>query len=162
MAKKVTIEGTRLMFRNFAGAKTQYNREGDRNFHVVIDAETAAKMDKDDWFIKVNAPKNEGDDTIYTIKVRIGEKDEPPVYVIGENKKPIRLHKAQFKRIDRLNIINVDVVFHQANGTFEYQGREYHSAYLDKIYINILEDDLDKKYGIYDETPDPEEEIPFD
>lgn len=158
MAKKVTIEGTKLMFRNFAGAKTQYNREGDRNFHVVIDKDTADKMDKDDWFIKINEPKNEGDEVKYTVKVRIGENDEPSVYVIGENKKPVRFNKGQFKRIDRLNIVDVDVVFHQAASTFEYHGREYHSAYLDKIFINILEDDLDKKYGIYDESPDPEEE----
>lgn len=154
--KQVTIEDTRLIFRNFAGDKKKFNKEGDRNFEVVLTDEAAEAMDKDDWFVKTYEPNDRYDELLHTVKVRIGENDEPPVYVIGEDKKPIKLNKGQFKRVDRYNIISVDVTFHQAKGTFEYDGREYHSAYLDKIYINILEDYLDKKYGVYADMPDPE------
>ena len=50
----------------------------------------------------------------------------------------------------------VDVVFHQSRKPFEYQGKEYYSAYVDEVYVNIVESDLKRKYGISpdDNLPD--------
>ena len=37
----VLMEGVQIIFRNFAGREGQYNREGDRNFAVLLDEKVA-------------------------------------------------------------------------------------------------------------------------
>ena len=47
------MEGVRIIFRNFAGKEGQYNREGDRNFAVLLDDKAAAAMAEDQWNVKM-------------------------------------------------------------------------------------------------------------
>lgn len=159
--KRTEIDNVPVKYRNFAGVKTDKNREGDSNFEIVIDEEIAKNMmaDLDEhgigWYIKTSEYP---DKTEYRIKLRLGQLGDPLVYVIGEDGKAIKMNRGQWKRIDKMTISFVDVIFHQSNKTFEYQGREYYSAYVDELYVNIVESNLQKKYGI---TPDyPDDNLP--
>ena len=43
-AKTFIVEDARIIFRNFSGKEGQYNREGDRNFAVVLPPDIAQQM----------------------------------------------------------------------------------------------------------------------
>jgi hypothetical protein len=57
----VLMEGVRIIFRNFAGKEGQYNREGDRNFGVILPDDVAQQMLEDGWNVKYLKPREDDD-----------------------------------------------------------------------------------------------------
>src|SRR3954463_9749401 len=77
----VLMEGVRIIFRNFAGKEGQYNREGDRNFAVLLDDEIANIMAADGWNIKWLRPRedpDEGETEQAYLQVSVNFKGRPP------------------------------------------------------------------------------------
>jgi hypothetical protein len=53
----VLMEGVRIIFRNFRGEKSQFNKEGVRNFGVILPSVALAEqMTVDDWNVKWRDP----------------------------------------------------------------------------------------------------------
>src|SRR3954454_12202340 len=80
----VLMEGVRIIFRNFAGKEGQYNREGDRNFAVLLDDKTAQAMAEDNWNVKWLQPRGEEEEETPQayLPISVNFKGRPPRIVM--------------------------------------------------------------------------------
>ena len=66
----VQMDDVRITFKNFSGKGDKFNREGDRNFAIVIeDPNTADALIAEGWNVRVKPPREEGDDPFMYLPV---------------------------------------------------------------------------------------------
>lgn len=147
------LEGVRIVYRNFRGEGGPYNREGDRNFSVVLDNETAAQMAADGWKVKTKPPREPGEDEFHTIPVAVSFKGRPPTVTMISSRGRTRLDEDSIETLDYVMIDNVDVILSPYQ--WEVNGNTGVKAYLEKIFVTIHEDALDLKYADVDDAPTP-------
>lgn len=154
---KLQIEGARIFWRNFSGKGSQYNSEGSRNFCMEIDPELAKRLKADGWNVKYSKPNEEGDEPYPYIQVKIKYDPYPPkIYKVTSRNKTL-LDEDVIGDLDRDEIENVDIII--SPYTWSVGGKSGITAYVDKMYVTIHEDDFAKKYAHFDND---EEELPFD
>lgn len=166
MALRKTIEGARLLFRNFAGREGQYNREGDRNFAVVIEDKALIKsMEEEGWNIKYLNPRDEEDEpTAYLqVSVNYGGKFPPKVVMITERLgKRIRtdLDESSVESLDWVDISSADMTLNPYE--WSVQGKSGIKAYLKSLFVVINLDELESKYAevpYQDEIEESEDDL---
>ena len=162
----ITIEGAKLIFRNFSGKVTEFNKNGNMSFSVLLDDDLAAQLENDGWNVKYRKPREDDPDQyrqpFLPVKIKFGM--YPPTVVIITSRGKKRLDENTIGQLDWVRIQNADVQIRP----FTYpamQGRpEGISAYLKTLYVTIIEDPLDTKYA---DIPDidvmpGQMELPFD
>ena len=153
------FEDCRIIFRNFAGEQSQYNRAGDRNFCVVIDdAEVADRMAADGWNIKHLPALDEGGDETAYLPVAVSFRNTPPTIIMISSRGRTRLDEATVDILDYAEIETVDLIVNPYN--WEVNGKSGVKAYVKSMYVTLREDALAKKYATPD-TNDPSDDLPF-
>lgn len=146
----VLMEGVRIIFRNFSGKEGQYNREGDRNFAVLLDEKTAGMMSEDGWNVKMLRPRDdeEGSEPQAYLPVAVNFRGRPPRIVMITSHNRTTLDESQVEMLDWVDIINVDLIVRPYEWTVN--GKSGIKAYLQSMYITIEEDPLEAKYAELD------------
>lgn len=140
------IDDARIIYRNFAGRGDKYNREGDRNFAVLIpDEEIADELTRRGWNVKVKPPREEGDTPFMYLPVKVKFNDRGPSVYLRTGRVQNRLEEEDIGRLDRIDIICVDLDIRPYD--WEVNGKTGRTAYLQSICVT---QDVDRfAEGIY-------------
>lgn len=142
----VTVENARIIFRNFAGKEGPMNREGDRNFCVVLPADVADPMANDGWNIRALEAREEGDESTLYLPVAVSYKNKPPRIVMLTSSGRTPLDEDTVECLDYADIQMVDLVVNPYHWTV--RDASGIKAYLKTMFVTILEDDLERKYAL--------------
>ena len=147
------IDDCKIIYKNFAGRGDKYNREGDRNFAVVIpDTETADELIDRGWNVKIRPPRDEDDDPFMFLPVKVRFNDRGPnVYLITGNSKN-RLREEAVACLDDIDIREVDLDIRPYD--WEVNGKTGRTAYLQNIQIV---QEIDRFAAAFAEEEFPEE-----
>ena len=149
--KTIVMEDARIIFRNFAGKEGQYNREGDRNFCVLLEPELAEVLERDGWNVKTLRAREEEDEPTPYLAVTVGYKGRPPKIYLINSRGRTAIDEDMVEMLDWVDIKQADLIIRPYEWTVS--GNSGIKAYLASLYITIIEDELELKYADLDELP---------
>lgn len=147
------IDDARIIYRNFRGEGGKFNREGDRNFAVVIPKqELADELRNRGWNVKIKPPKDEEDSPFMYLPVKVKFNDRGPQVYLRTGDRVNRLDEETISILDDINIRSVDLDIRPYD--WDVNGKSGRTAYLQSIEV-IQE--IDRITARYAEEESPEE-----
>lgn len=128
------IDDARIIYRNFRGEGSKFNREGDRNFAVVIpDEATANELRDRGWNIKIKPPREEYDEPLMFLPVKIKFNDRGPNIYLKSGGRVNNLDEESISMLDDIDILGVDLDIRPYD--WEVNGKTGRTAYLQSIHV---------------------------
>lgn len=128
------IDDARIIYRNFAGRGDKFNREGDRNFAVVIDDQAIAdELIELGWNVKIKPPREEGEDAFMYLPVKIKFNERGPRVYLESGRNRVKLDEDTIECLDNVDIINVDLDIRPYD--WEVQDKTGRTAYLQTMCV---------------------------
>lgn len=153
------IDDARIIFRNFRGEGGRFNKEGDRNFAVVIPNQEMAESLLNDtnrygagWNVKIKAPREEGDDPFIYLPVKVKFNNRGPIIYLESGSNRIKLTEDTISMLDEIDILSVDMDIRPYDD--EINGKPFRSAYLQSM---LVRQEIDRFAARFAEEEHPEE-----
>ena len=128
------IDEARIIFRNFEGKGSKFNREGDRNFAVVIDDEDIKEaLVREGWNVKIKPPREEDDIPFMYLPVKVKFNDYGPNVYLKSGTNVVRLDEESVSCLDDVDIVSVDMDLRPYD--WSVNGSEGRTAYLQAIHV---------------------------
>jgi hypothetical protein len=150
----IVVENARLIFKNFAGEESKFNRAGNRNFCVILDGDSAEDLRQMGWNVKALRPREDEDEPTYYLQVTVAFGNFPPKVIMISGKTKTVLDEESIDSLDYVEIANVDLIIRPYH--WEVNGKEGIKAYLKTMYVTIEQDVFAGKYDCLDD-----EDLPF-
>lgn len=145
------IEDARIIYRNFSGVATKYNREGDRNFAVIIpNQEICDQLIEEGWNVKIKPPRDEDESSFMYLPVKVKFNNRGPGVYVVSGKNVQKLTEETIDMLDEIDISSVDMDLRGYD--WEVNGKTGRSAYLQAINVIQNIDRFGAKYAA-DELP---------
>lgn len=128
----VEIDGARIIWPNFSGGPTKYNREGGkREFNIIIPNDDLMQDLLDaGWRVKVLPAREEGEEPLRYLKVNVnfGGYRPPTIWVMaGPHRRKLR--EEDVYQLDQISIDHVDL------DISPYHSNGYQVAYLQSMVV---------------------------
>lgn len=128
------IDDARIIYRNFSGTGSKFNREGDRNFAIVIeDSELADALINEGWNVKIKPPRDEDDDPFMYLPVKVKFNEKGPAVYLKTGKVMKNLDEELVSCIDDIDILSVDLDIRPYD--WEVNGKTGRTAYLQSMQV---------------------------
>lgn len=148
------IDDARIIYRNFSGIGSKFNREGDRNFAIIIpDQDICDELIAEGWNVKIKPPRDEDDAPFMYLPVKIKFNDRGPNAYLVTGKRMNKLDEESIGCLDDVDILSVDLDIRPYD--WEVNGKEGRTAYLQSIKVT---QEVDRFAERYEESSD---EAPF-
>lgn len=149
--KNLLLEGAQLMggsYKNFSGRQSKYNRQGARNFCLIIPNDIAPQLQAEGWNIRIRPARDEMDAPIYYVAVNVSYGNsyfgDPKVVRMTSTTK-IDLTEETIGQLDDDVILSADIVVRPHYYTDD-NGETRVKGYLKELYA-VVEDSLADKYA---------------
>lgn len=128
------IEDARIIYRNFTGVGSKYNREGDKNFAVIIpDQEICDALVNEGWNVKIKPPREDGEEPFMFLPVKIKFNERGPAIYVKSGDSVTRLNEDTVGMVDDIDIVSVDLDLRPYD--WEVNGKTGRTAYLQSMNI---------------------------
>lgn len=128
------IDEARIVYRNFRGEGSKFNREGDRNFAVVIpNQEIADELIEAGWNVKIKPPRDEDDTPFMYLPVKIKFNERGPHIYLVTGRVQNKLDEESVSIIDDIDIVSVDLDIRPYD--WEVNGKSGRTAYLQSMRV---------------------------
>ena len=147
------VDNARITYRNFKGAGSPYNREGDRNFALIIpNQDIVDALLKEGWNVKIKPPREEGEDPFMYLPVKVKFNGNGPHIYVKSGNSVNKLGPEDVGNIDDLSIsyVNLDIRPYD----WSVNGKEGRTAYLQSMEVI---QNIDRFAARYAEEESPEE-----
>lgn len=143
------IEDARIIYRNFSGTASKFNREGDRNFAVIIpNQEIADELMDAGWTVKIKPPRDDFEDPFMFIPVKVKFNGRGPAAYVESGGSVTRLTEETIDMLDEIDIASVDMDLRPFD--WEVNGNTGRSAYLHAINVTQNIDRFGARYAAED------------
>lgn len=128
------IDDARIIYKNFEGRGDKFNREGDRNFSLLIeDPDTADALIAEGWNVRIKPGRDEEEGPFMRLPVKVKFTDYGPnVYLVTGDRRN-ELDEESIACLDNIDIESVDMDIRPYD--WEVNGKTGRTAYLQSMQV---------------------------
>lgn len=140
------IDDAKIIYKNFEGRGEKFNREGDRNFSLLIeDPNTADALVKEGWNVKIKPGRDEDEEPFMRLPVKVKFTEYGPNVYLRTGDRVNKLDEESISCLDNIDIESVNMDIRPYD--WEVNGRTGRTAYLQSMEVIQRIDRFTVRYG---------------